>query len=378
MAHSLLFARRRHPLGSHTSPSAGVTLAAVVLAGVGACYTSPVNMRPIIKIVQNGTVKRGGVATFMAEVSDPDNDQVRVDWSHKSGRCDTPGTVWAMNTDTYSVRAPDTEDTFCVWAIVEDGNGATARAQLEVDPNNRPPEAILSAALAVADPFFPSSPFPLFRTIRLSALPSSTDPDSDVLTFKWTLVMGPDPEARLAYCDPNNPNEAMRCLTPTVAGRYMVRLTAADPYGGEDSVTEVIEVAPDGLPCLKDTEPPRSAHAISGRADDLQTFTIHSVADDGDPLPSAGELGPPKFVWYMGKVGSELTRQTTAGKNDSVAFHIPGNAFQAGDQVRVRVEVADRDAMRSIDGFTECQDKDNCFSEGQCQQRMTWLVTYDR
>jgi hypothetical protein len=384
LAHSLLFAfRRRHP-GSRTSTSASVTVAAVVLAGVGACYTGPINMAPSIKILVEdpSMLVRGSDIRFRAEVSDPDNpdnESLKVTWSHSEGDCSdtssaprTPGMGMS-----YTVPGSYTGTDFCVRATVTDGYGAIARDEHPVRPDNQPPtihllvegEDIRSGGWKQQDPFS------LFRWIRFDAT-GTTDPDDGEgsLSFEWATL---PPAQPLVECPSDlAPFGPSICAKPTQPGPLTVQLTVRDSSGKDMKVTRTVTVAEDGFPCLFQSTPDLATTAIFSAPDQAQTFTVMKVVDDGDPYD--GDRFPATqgndvnkiFTWFLG-TADPLERQA----DTAAYFRVPPGRFFLGDKARVRVEITDRNTMRSRDALASCKD-DICAAVPTCRQRMTWLIDY--
>lgn len=167
----------------------------------------------------------------------------------------------------------------------------------------------------------------------------------------------------------------MRCLTPKLPGSYKVRVTVRDTHGGQSDATETLAVNPDQLPCLETTDPLRTAWMVSNRPDQARKIIVNTVTDDGNPWPRRPELGleDPKFRWFvsMGPKADALQLLTAEG----VYYEIPAFSHNVGDEVKVRVEVFDRNKAEIEDRLFTCGDKDVCGVDG-CIQRMTWLITY--
>jgi hypothetical protein len=374
LAHSLLFPfGKRHP-SSRTSTSASVTLAAVVLAGAGACYTGPINMPPVVgEIVAVDPLKRGSEIRFRLPVSDPDNDAVKVTWSHSQLGCRQPGTPeQELTRDVpYSVPGVATQDKFCVWATARDRYGATTAATpVEVNPNNSSPDVVLNAALELPEERFPPPTFPLYRSIKLDASRSS-DADDDQLTFQWDLIGGPDLMVTFLDCA-DGASSSVRCLTPRQPGTYRVKVTVKDGHDGVTDVTEALVVNPDQLPCIGNTEP--AATMVFNRPDVARKIRVDTVTDDGDPWPAIvdDEVAAPTFRWFVGPKDGDLQMLTA----DGVYYEIPAFSYNVGDEIRVRVEVLDRNKQKIMDRFVGCKEMDTCGTEDGCLQRMTWLITY--
>ena len=69
---------------------------------------------------------------------------------------------------------------------------------------------------------------------------NSTDPESDELTYAWTLATVP----RRSQAALTDANTAYPTLVPDQPGQYKVKLTVTDPFGASASVTIIIFASP--------------------------------------------------------------------------------------------------------------------------------------
>jgi len=114
---------------------------------------------------------------------------------------------------------------------------------------------------------------------------------------------------------------------------------------------------------------------ISASPETVQTFIVSTVVDDGEPymaMPLPGHEAT-TFTWFLGPESGPFERQVGSGLN--AFFQVPPGRFRVGDRVKVRVEIADRNALRSQQRLSDCQ-TDTCTDGAGCRQRMTWSVTY--
>ena len=93
-----------------------------------------------------------------------------------------------------------------------------------------------TAAISIIEPT-PSTG----ETIYVSAYPSS-DPEDDLLTYRWEIVSHP-PEALIPPYDPDTESPVWYFI-PDVVGDYVIKLTITDSWGGSDSVTQTITLTP--------------------------------------------------------------------------------------------------------------------------------------
>lgn len=355
--------------------SAGVILAAVVLAGGGSCYLGPINMPPQISIIAPASLVRGVELVFEASVSDSDGDQVRVQWAHAPGACDgrtqpPAGTLWAFG-DTHAVRSPDSDSSFCVWALASDRHGAITSARpYSARPSDQGAvvELVLTGEGEQAPRQDLTAPFPLYRQIRFDVWVN--DPEGDATAaVEWSL-----PGAQLAECA-NPVGESSRCLVPTQPGTFTVLATVEDTGGTRSSARQTFRVAEDALPCLVLTEPALDTEKVSGTVGDPlpSSFLVLGVDDDGEPWPQLTGHEPTKFSWFRGSESGDL--QPLNETNNYYSLEQAGH--YVGEKVRVRVEISDRNEVRARKLLADCKD-DICASRPGCRQRMTWLLEYNK
>jgi hypothetical protein len=101
---------------------------------------------------------------------------------------------------------------------------------------------------------------------------------------------------------------------------------------------------------------------------------VLKVIDDGEPYPALPDGAPTAFTWFLGPEAGPLERQAPNGSLNAL-LPVPPFRYRVGDRVKVRVEIADRNALRSQQFLSDCQ-TDICISREGCRERMTWLITY--
>ncbi len=394
------FARHRARLGLLIAISAPV-------CGGGCLYTDPINMPPrFAQIIPAGPVWRNLPATFTASVSDPNGDAVSLAWAHTvgcpiasplgGGPCN-PCPVGSNDyrdpsrwppydpvpQQSYTVAAAETDQPFCIWAFATDRHGAVEPAILPVNPLNHLP----SANIRVVKPHMVNgaSGIPRYAEIELSG-DDSTDADpGDLgrLKFEWSLVRraagsGLATGALAGTTCSSRETTSSWCFVPDIEGTYLVQLMVQDGYVNPDAalvppftVTRELTVARDQLPCLASVDP--LSPVVSGaNADDDQNFSVRKVDDDGDPYPPSGAI---HFNWFKGLASGPLQPLG----NDVAQLTVHGSEFASGQEIVVRVEIADRNAEAIKAILQACGDKDICGeinAQSACNQRMTWRIQY--
>jgi hypothetical protein len=386
LAHALLNPKEcsaRRPVVSNASTGdrhrvTGVVTVLLVAAAAG-CYTSPINRPPAITIIDPGTILRGTVARFQADVSDPDGDAVSVTWELADVEHCTPDTRPAspnyqplpgLDQLDFGVADRMTLRPFCVWAFATDARGAVRAAYLLVNPQNQVP----TVEIDVVQPTVALS-YPLFTDFRLSP-GNSIDPEDEPLDFSWSLQKPTGSIATLGPCADGLPRE--QCFTADVSGPYVVSLKVTDPEGAPNSKDLTLVVDKDRPPCLLDALPslmsPTLIHGSNDPTDPSATpnidggvapeFTILKVDDDGAPLPKNSH-GSAQFRWSVAKNDEAFVPSA----NTSPSFKLTTPLLHIGDTARVRVDVLD-----GVNLLTGC-DSDKCASSLACIQRFTWTIT---
>jgi hypothetical protein len=232
----------------------------IVVAGLGGCFTSPVNMPPEVTIVSPpDRVERGQPAIFTALASDPDGEVPHLDWELEPRPCapdDTLPSHWGgtsqsgpsfpvMGKDP-SGMGKDTSGPFCVLVRATDAYGATSIAAANEVPYNHPPVPMIKV---VAPTESSNGDFPVNAAFSLSAEDSvDVDPgDKAALTFTFRLTIGQGTPQTLPPCEGN---AKTACFTATTPGDFDVELQADD---GTDKATvhKILRVVPGKPPVAK-------------------------------------------------------------------------------------------------------------------------------
>ena len=380
----------------------GAILVTTIFGGFGGClFTDPINMTPQVNINPPGTVWRGQPVSLTATASDANGDDVTLEWAHYGSVCGTdpvpsstckpcpdnsdyldetnwPPAFVRTPTARYDVDGADTDTPFCVWVFAMDSHGAVRPARpLLVKPENHLPVADIQ----VTRPSGARASYPLFAEIQLSASQSSDQDSSDQLTFKWKVSAPLGSQVMMltdCVASASDPVHATQCFTPDVdtsSGSYAIQLTVTDGRGGSSTVTRDIIVAPDRFPCLVSTMPALAAPVLYAASDTPLQFTVNGVADDGDPFP-ADPLQPANmltFRWSEWRTADSLSYVSDMTYREHT---IPASSYTLGDEVKVRLEIRDRnvDAIEAL--LRGCGDSDVCGQPEGCYQRFTWTIHY--
>jgi hypothetical protein len=240
------------------------------------------------------------------------------------------------------------------------------------------------ALLELVSPQGPG-PYPLGTTFRVSSALSTGGDAMNPLEPEW-MPLNRDgasgSAAALGDCV-DDPAPGVQCFTADAPGTYAVQLTVKNDTTSAPA-TLTLEVLPDQPPCIGLTAPPVTAPIVSAVASAGMTFTVSTVDDDLDSFPmtmsddpaAQALFGVSHFQWFLERGTSGF--QTTLV--DSNSFLIDPGMFEVGEQIRVRLEIADDDTMRSALEFKACTD-DTCFTGAQsdgCFQRVTWTVNFNQ
>jgi PKD repeat protein len=262
------------------------------------------------------TASVGQSVLFTIAASDPDGDQIVVNWDYGDG---TSGSV---ENHTYS-----SPGTYIVAAIVSDGKGGLAVSTTIVtvsgsgDGSN--PSAPLPPPQVVAGPVTPSDHAP-FITSQVHAYPSTAAPGQNVLFAVG--VSDPDPvTVTWNYGDGTNGN--VEHHTYSEAGSYAVVATVTDSKGNSNVSSTVVLVA-DAPPVIKK---PLKAWPSKVAAGKKVLFTIDAVDPDNDPVT---------VTWYYGDGSSgdiEVHKYPTAGVYTPLALVSDGKGGMAVSTTTVTV-----------------------------------------
>jgi len=258
-----------------------------------------------------------------------------------------------------------------VTATDKSDRSSTADMTLEIERGPLPVGAI--------DLLLPSGPgpFKLDQPMRVSCKSSSFG-GLAMHDCGWSLLsppgsMNPGTPGR---CDGDSTTDTA-CFVADVSGDYHVTLTVTTAAGDSIPVMAKFTVAPDQPPCLIATSPDLSLPmtTIMSSTMGMSTmaeFDVTTVDDDLDPVPGAGVHD---IEWFVSVNKGAFMLMSTG----FASFQLPGT-FTFAQDVRVRVQIHDRDTDRSAQEFLNCgDDADKCslpsmFDPDGCIQRKTWAV----
>jgi len=273
---------------------------------------------PEVRLKPHEEVVLDGSGSF-----DPEGEKLAYRWRQVAGpvvELKDARTPWPRFTPTGPGRY---EFELVVAAPPEGGEGPLlegppVRLSVDVLPPNRPPKVELVSPVR-AEPG---------QWAMLDG-GGATDPDGDVLTFRWERVAGEeDPSAsrfaKAVEMDPFDGRARMVRVRSWHAGEYRFRLTVSDAFGAEAAAETVLRVAPNDLPPVGI---PRVKGGASGAG--LDSASGHFALRLGAwPHPKGGINEPPVAV------------ARAEGPDDDGAFILDGSASSDpnGDALAFRWE----------------------------------------
>ncbi len=364
-------------------------LATTLLPLVGCFYTAEINQRPGIKIVQTSDdlAYRGSNVSLYAEEDDPEGHVVYKQWRAyactdatlpDNAGCDfapfetEDGPMLAFVVPSKTADTSAVVQTVRVVLEAQDDFGAIARPNQEllIPIANHAPDLELSMRARYG--YVANTALDLFAKVGDSDDgPASTEP------LVWTVFSPMNQpghtltELAVPDDDPTNYLQFGKRFTPQGIGEWTVEVTATDPLGAETKKSLVINVVPDGAPCLAQWAPITAPAGNALLLTEPTLFRINVVTDDLDPFPTVpgdAELGTTSFSWSI-KHGSGSRASVNVTSNQ--ASLDPAN-YQPGDIVELRVEIEDRNAtpINCADASPTC----SVISNNACIQRLTWRV----
>ncbi|MBI3892209.1 MAG: PKD domain-containing protein, partial [Candidatus Wallbacteria bacterium] len=241
-----------------TAPVAGVYIVSLtVLDSSGTSATSSVTLTvdtpPVASAGANQVRNIGTAVTLDASASsDADSDPLTYAWTRISGPSAPALSSAASFRTTFT---PTVAGMYVYRVTVSDGRGATSTAGVTVTVN-RPPVARAGTSRLVN----------AGTAVTLDAS-TSTDPDSDPLTYTWSRNGGTGPEVVLSV-----PDGARTTFTPPDRGTYPFLLTVSDGRTGIS--TAAVTITANALPVVT-IAAPQTLHA-GVRA------TLMATASDAD------------------------------------------------------------------------------------------------
>ncbi len=367
-----------------TSIATSLSVALVGLSGGCTFCWDTVNSQPVAQIdIDSDSVgphHNNDLVTFDASRSDdPDGSSGSLAAIWRARLCqDAEGTqcppdAFAIDEgtiyDKFTFAIPETQDKFPILVTlqVRDRRGANADDQFLLEIDNRDPELELQVQGYEVDDHYPIG-------TAMQVFASASDPDGDPVGLEWTLY---PPDDSVSYrFEPVAGVEDAYELEPDVDGTWTVEVTATDGNGG--SVTEQIPivVGEDIPPCIAATDPDAVVQGVYviDADDDPRRFAVLSVTDDLDVYPP-----PPDDAEFLGTASFSWSIATPDTEGEFVAiddhllsdYFVDPQGFAPGDQVELRVEIADR-----VDRVIPCDPAQPTCSIGgnSCLQRVTWEV----
>lgn len=370
---------------------ARIVLAAAALAAPAGCfYVEPINQRPSLDIrpFSSDSVFRGATITLEAIASDPEQEQVKLDWrvlgctdAVAPATCDdNPMFTGSEPEATFRVApfradpdgagpapAPPVESLRVVLEGSDDRGAAARPSQLLILPVvNAPPTVALRLGADRATVV--TTPIDVYAKVG--------DPDDrpENVTVEWTVFSPsqvPGALTDVAVPDGGDPDHLQqgKRFTPQVTGNWDVMVVAIDRLGVRTEQHLIITVAADAPPCIDAWEP--AASAATTPITEPTLIQVRQVRDDLDPFPTAAGdpiLEEPTFAWSA-KIGAG-PRQPLGNPVNSLAFD--PQAYAPGTIVELRVEIFDRRAtpITCADDALTC----SVISEPTCIQRQTWRL----
>lgn len=369
------------------------TLAAIGSLAAGGCiYIDPINQRPSLDIRQTSSeqVHRGDDVELEAIANDPEENDVEFRWNIRActdaavpSDCD-PVPLFDGASRTASFRVPPFREdvdgdgpaiaapvaSLRVVLTGEDDRGADARpAQLLIIPVlNAPPTLRLSSSSTDGTSV-------VTMPIEVHAKYGDADDTHENVSRAWTLVSPTGAESPLVEFDVQDdagqPEFAQVGVgfTPTVTGRWTVRVAATDRTGEHADAAVEVQVVADGPPCLALWNP--LASPIPTPLTELKQFEVNQVRDELDAFPRMSDqpfFGETTFQWSL-LVGQE-PRRMLGNTTERVA--LDPSAYTPGTILELRVEIFDRNAtpIPCADAAATC----SVISQANCIQRQTWRV----
>jgi hypothetical protein len=341
-------------------PPARVIVATALLAS-GCFYTEVINVAPQAAIVQldpdipvhiGDTVRLSGSSS-----RDEDGDDLGYAWQART--CAACAVFRADRAAVFDLVVPPGHAAVHVELRVSDVHGAADTTTHVVSVENRAPGVdIVPSGAENRDGTYVADT-PIFFTA------AGNDPDGDDLTFSF--LVRPPIQSRPGGYEFTRVDAKTYRLLPDAEGAWQVEVTADDGFGGSTTASETVTVAADQPPCIAATTPAWSPDAlvIVPRTGGARAFAVESVTDDLDPWPGTEGL---RFRWLTALAGAPLVE--VAGL-DAAALTVDPADFDPGDLLRVRVEIADREAR-----VLPCAADQAACSIGSnaCFQRLTWTA----
>jgi RHS repeat-associated protein len=239
----------------------------------------PANAAPIISFIPNQTITLPtDTVTFAVNITDdglPAGVPLKITWTQFAGP--GPVTISSPGNNVTQVQVPQLPGVYRLQLTVDDSQyQSVANAFIIVNPANQPPVVNAGPNQTAV---LPNAAITLSGTVTDDRLPSGAP-----LTQQWTVVSGP---GTVTFSAPTQP---VTSATFTVAGTYLLRLTATDTqFTVSSDVTVTIFDPGQNLPPTVFAGLPQSITLPTNSV----TFAA-SVKDDGKPTGAAVSV-----VWSL-------------------------------------------------------------------------------
>ena len=368
----------------------------MVCLAMGCLYLGEINYPPEVTLtpVDDGPYYRGMAIRLRADTTDRNasaDSPITFTWTltDDSGRplgSDEVGDCGSYDSDGCFVPLA-LGVVYRMTVTAADDRGAKGTAYRDFTVTNQKPTAVLDATgrKSAAD----SAHYVIHQEIRFSGL-GSTDPDAGDkcrLTYTYETVSRPLASVTGVFveepCSQKVPPPGCTadaptwCITPDAPGTYGVRVTVTDPAGDSSSMEKDVVVDPDAPPCLAQLVPLPIPFIWVARSDGTRRFSVN-VDDELDPWPptDTNATGFPAFTWSLQTASDPAPVKIPDYLSNQ--YELDLLAFSAGEEVLVRVDLADRvdrtqTSPCAIDETTCPPDADPLAADA-CVQRVTWTL----
>ena len=332
---------------------------------MGCLLTYPINVpvRVAIKSPESPLFRRDP-ATFNAVVVSGGSDKLTFRWGHFAGVCpavsNTAGRTDEGDGSASFALSPEPNELgpLCVWLEARDEHGAQAFAQTNVVVHDRP---VVVQIVQISQN--PTTTVPLGTRVVVSV--EAVDPDDDVVPPFAVVLRRPDGmDASFLQCEAPFANAPqLKCFDVTTPGTWTVGVSG-----------EFVPMTTPGLEVKAAEDQPPCLSAIPGSAtlfhDTSQVLKLEiSVRDDLDASPSARPGSMTRFRWSVAeRPGAAFLAAVDYTER---SFSLVDGRYGIGDELRVRVDVADR-----VERQSACKPSDDICGTATCSQRMTWKVQF--
>ena len=340
------------------------------LALSGCLLTESVNVATAISIdAPLGPFYRGDKATFKVKASDPAR-ALSFRWGHLAGPCavkfdSTALSDEARDSPTFELKpGRDELGELCVWVEAMDSRGARSVSTSLILVEDR-------AAVAKITQLSPSPGSDVPLGIQVAVKSETSDPDGDdVPAYELVLQTPNGTEASFGACDETVPDaKNARCFVVTSSGTWQVKVKwkvqpAARRLNSETMLAVKADI--DHPPCVNGV--PASSFLVHDASKALRLEV--NVRDDLDSAPAIGTFeSKAAFIWSESQ---SATGPFLADVDNKDRFRVIGeNRYRTGDELFVRVDVADR-----VQRVSTCTATDDLCPSVICSQRMTWKVQF--